>query len=166
MDRNDRIDVLTAADWPEVREIYLDGIATGDATFQTRAPTWTEWHETHLAAPRLAVREAGKVIAWAVLSPVSTRAVYRGVAEVSIYVSSRQRGKGHGKRLLSVLVCASEQAGIWTLQAGIFPENVASVRLHEACGFRLVGTRERLGRHEGTWRDVLLLERRSSTVGI
>jgi L-amino acid N-acyltransferase YncA len=152
-------------DWPAVRAIYLQGIATGQATFQTEAPDWNEWNSGHLSACRLVLRVSGEVAAWAALSPVSRRPVYGGVAEESIYVAASQRGYGHGKRLLEELVACSERNGIWTLQAGIFPENRTSIRLHEACGFRVVGTRERLGCMNGVWRDVVLMERRSRVVG-
>lgn len=159
------IEPLTPADWSRVCEIYAEGIATGLATFQTSVPTWDEWDRGHLGACRLLIREGNEVLGWAALSPVSKRHVYRGVAEVSIYLAAAARGRGLGKRLLAALVEASEENGIWTLQAGIFPENTASVRLHENCGFRAVGLRERLGELHGDWRDVLLLERRSSVTG-
>lgn len=155
---------MRAEDWPVVREIYGQGIATGQATFETSLPQWTAWDEEHLAEPRLVARQAEEVAGWAALSPVSGRCVYGGVAEVSIYVAETQRGRGLGKALLSELVRRSEAQGIWTLQAGVFPENEASIRLHLACGFRLVGTRERLGQLDGVWRDVALLERRSAII--
>lgn len=155
---------LAKADWPAVRRIYLEGVATGDATFQTDAPEWDEWNEAHLETPRLVLRVADTVVAWAALSPVSRRPVYSGVCEVSVYTASQSRGKGYGKQLLEALILRSELAGIWTLQAAIFPENEASLRLHASCGFRLVGRRLRLGRLHGHWRDVLLLERRSAVV--
>jgi L-amino acid N-acyltransferase YncA len=157
------IEPMRADDWPDVRRIYEEGIATGDATFETSAPDWPEWDAAHHAEPRLVARSAGAMVGWAALSPVSRRAVYAGVAEVSVYVSAAARGRGVGRALLRALVAASEAHGVWTLQAGIFPENVASVRLHESCGFRAVGRRERIGRLRGRWRDVLLLERRSRT---
>ena len=156
---------MTPADWPEVSAIYTEGIATGQATFQTTVPAWEEWDAGHLADCRLVVREGPEIAGWAALSPVSRRYVYRGVAEVSIYIAARSRGRGIGRELLAELIRASEEAGIWTLQAGIFPENAASVRLHQRCGFRIAGTRERLGELHGVWRDVLLLERRSSVTG-
>lgn len=156
---------MTAADWPRVREIYGEGIETGHATFQTAPPAWEDWDAGHLPAPRLVAESGGEVAGWAALSPVSKRAVYAGVAEVSVYVADAARGRGVGHALLEDLVRASEAAGIWTLQAGIFPENAASVALHERCGFRRVGVRERLGAMQGRWRDVLLMERRSRTVG-
>lgn len=160
-----RIEALSPADWEEVRGIYLDGIATGHATFETEAPSWEAWDAAHRVDCRLVARESGAVTGWAALSPVSGRCVYRGVAEVSVYVAAAARGRGVGRLLLQALVEMSERAGIWTLQAGIFPENVASLAAHRACGFREVGRRERLGRLQGVWRDVLLLERRSRSVG-
>lgn len=160
------IDNLKASDWEQVRSIYLEGIATGDATFETSAPEWAKWDADHLAEPRLVYREGEKICGWAALSPVSGRCVYAGVAEVSVYVAQDSRGRGIGRALLSALVAGSEQSGIWTLQAGIFPENRASIELHKKCGFRAVGTRERLGQMAGIWRDVVLLERRSRLAGM
>lgn len=157
---------MTAEDWPAVRAIYLEGIATGNATFETSAPKWEKWDAAHTATCRLVARSQDEVLGWAALSTVSSRCVYAGVAEVSVYVAEAARGRGLGLQLLSGLVTASEQAGIWTLQAGIFPENEASVRLHERCGFRILGRRERLGQLKGIWRDVLLMERRSRVVGV
>lgn len=154
--------VMQPEDWPAVREIYGQGIATGQATFETTLPEWTAWDRSHLRDPRLVSRQADEVTGWAALSPVSERCVYGGVAEVSIYVAETQRRLGVGKALLGELVARSEKLGIWTLQAGIFPENEASIGLHLACGFRLVGIRERLGQLHGQWRDVALLERRSA----
>jgi phosphinothricin acetyltransferase len=153
-------------DWPAVRSIYLEGIATGNATFAQSAPDWEEWDAGHLPAPRIVGRsESGDVIGWAALSAVSGRCVYAGVAEVSIYVSELARGRRVGRQLLARLVVDSEKAGIWTLQAGIFPENVPSIALHERVGFRVVGKRERLGQMNGRWRDVILMERRSTVTG-
>lgn len=149
------------ADWPAVKAIYEEGIATGEATFETAAPEWEAWDKSHLPL-RLVAREEGDVLGWAALSPVSERCVYEGVAEVSVYVAASARGRGVGKALLGELVRRSEGAGLWTLQAGVFPENAASLRLHEGAGFRVVGTRERIGRHGDRWRDVVLLERRTS----
>lgn len=157
---------LAAAHWPQVRAIYEAGIATGQATFATGAPAWADWDRDHLGHCRLvALADDGPVLGWAALSPVSSRCVYGGVAEVSVYVAPDARGQGVGRLLLGALVEASEARGLWTLQAGIFPENAASVRLHEQAGFRVVGRRERIGQQHGTWRDTLLLERRSATVG-
>jgi phosphinothricin acetyltransferase len=156
---------MRADDWPEVRRIFLEGIATGHATFERDAPEWDFWDRVHLSRCRLIASGEGRVLAWAALSPVSGRCVYTGVAEVSIYVASDSRGRGVGQRLLRALVEESERQGIWTLQAGIFPENESSVIIHEKCGFRIVGRRERIGQMNGRWRDVLLLERRSSSIG-
>jgi phosphinothricin acetyltransferase len=156
---------MTAADWPAVRAIYEAGIATGQATFEASAPAWEQWHGDHLEACRLVADEDGEVLGWAALTKVSGRCVYAGVAEVSVYVAAAARGRGIGRELLAALVDESEHAGLWTLQAGIFPENEASLALHERCGFRVVGRRERLGKMNGAWRDVLLLERRSPTAG-
>ena len=153
--------------WEEVRAVYLEGLATGDASFETEAPEWEKWDASHLRCCRLVALEGGRVAGWAALSPVSQRKVYEGVAEVSVYVASEFRGRGLGRALLSSLVAESEGGGVWTLQAGVFPENVASVALHLACGFREVGRRERVGRSkDGRWRDTLLLERRSRAVGV
>ena len=154
---------LIAEDWERVSAIYRDGIATGQATFETRVPSWAEWNLSHLAAPRLVATDGEHVVAWAALTPVSARRVYAGVAEVSVYVSSNRRGRGVGKSLLEALVTESETNMIWTLQASIFPENVASLALHKSCGFRQVGRRERIGKMNGVWRDTVLLERRSAS---
>jgi phosphinothricin acetyltransferase len=160
------LDIMTAADWPAVRAIYEDGIAAGNATFETAAPAWPEWDARHLPHSRLIARADGAVLGWAALSPVSARGVYRGVAEVSIYVAGRARRQGVGLGLMEALIAESERQGIWTLQAGIFPENTASVELHRRAGFRVVGLRERIGCLRGTWRDTVLLERRSTAVGV
>jgi len=153
-------------DWPAVARIYRQGIDTGDATFETGVPTWETWDQGRLEACRILAEVDGTVVGFAALSPTSKRAVYEGVAEVMVYVAEGYRGRGVGRRLLDELVRASEVAGVWTLQAGIFPENRASIALHLDLGFRLVGTRERLGRTaDGRWRDVALLERRSRVVG-
>lgn len=160
------IEPLVPADWPAVRAIYAEGIATGHATFESEPPSWEAWTAAHHAACRLVARCDGRVVGWAALSGVSTRPAYAGVAEVSLYVAAAHRGRGIGTALLRALVARSEEEGIWTLQAGILPENAASVRLHLGCGFRVVGRRERLGRMAGCWRDVLLLERRSAIVGV
>jgi L-amino acid N-acyltransferase YncA len=151
-------------DWPAVRAIFEDGIATGDATFETAAPSWDAWDAGHLADHRLVARDGGRVVGWTALAPVSDRCAYAGVAEDSIYVAPDAQGRGVGRALLAAVVASAERGGIWTVQTGIFPENQASVRLHQACGFRLVGVRERLGRLNGRWRDVLLLERRSPVI--
>ena len=161
-----RIDALSSADWDALRRIHREGIETGDATFETEPPAaWEDWDAAHRADCRLAAREDGELLGWAALSPVSGRCVYGGVAEVSVYVAAAARGRGIGRELLGALVAASEEAGLWTLQAGIFPENAASLAVHERCGFRVVGRRERLGRLGERWRDVLLLERRSPRIG-
>lgn len=166
--------------WPAVRDIYGEGIATGDATFETELPGWEKWDASHRKACRLVALERFEenitesltplnrvvVLGWAALSPVSGRSVYAGVAEVSIYVAAEARGRGVGKAMLRALVQESEIDGIWTLQAGIFPENVASIRVHRECGFRKVGVRRRIGRLGTVWRDVVLMERRSSKVGV
>ena len=157
---------LSAADWPAVRAIYEQGIATGNATFEKSAPGWDTWDAAHLPHSRLVAHSAGEVVAWAALSPVSSRCVYAGVAEVSIYVAAHARGWGIGLALLSALVEASERANIWTLQAGIFPENAASIELFRKAGFRVLGRRERLGQMDGHWRDVILMERRSQIAGV
>lgn len=156
---------MSAADWPGVRAVYLEGIATGSATFETTAPDWEAWDGAHTPGHRLvAVGGDDAVLGWVACSPVSHREVYAGVLEVSVYVADGARGRGVGTALLRELVRSTEEAGVWTLQAGVFPENTASLALHERHGFRAVGTRERLGRHGDTWRDVVLLERRSAVV--
>jgi L-amino acid N-acyltransferase YncA len=154
---------MARQDWEAVRGIYLEGIATGQATFETMAPSWEKWDSNHLPSPRLVAIALGdeNIIGWAALSPVSSRSVYAGVAEVSVYVAQEYRGKGAGKALLEKLIDESELNDIWTLQASIFPENRASIALHKSCGFREVGTRERIAKLEGVWRDTVLLERRS-----
>lgn len=149
-----------------VLEIYREGIATGDATFETAAPTWERWDTSHRKTCRLVATDGGRVSGWAALSNVSAREVYAGVAEVSVYVASDARGRGVGRALLEALVRESESDGVWTLQASIFPENVASLALHRACGFREVGRRERVAKLAGRWRDTVLLERRSNRVGV
>jgi len=156
---------MKEGDWEQVRAIYLEGIATGHATFETQAPAWEQWNASHLPSCRLVERAGDAIRGWAALSPVSSRRVYAGVAEVSVYVGQNFRGLGIGRALLEALVSASEQNGIWTLQAGIFPENSASLALHKRCGFREVGRRQRVGKMNGVWRDTILLERRSRVVG-
>ena len=160
------IEPMVEQDWPAVRSIYVQGIDTGNATFEKSAPDWASWNTGHLRACRLVARSGDVVLGWAALSPVSRRCVYAGVAEVSVYAARQAQGQGIGAKLLASLVEASEREGIWTLQAGIFPENTASVELHKRQGFRVVGTRERLGSMDGRWRDVLLLERRSKVSGV
>ena len=155
------IDDMRADDWPSVRAIYLEGIATGQATFETSAPSWEEWDAKHLRRPRIVFREGDRVAGWAALSGVSARACYAGVAEVSVYVGDPFRGRGIGSKLLAALVQQSGSEGLWTLQASIFPENEASVEIHKRHGFRVVGRRERIARQNGVWRDTLLMERRN-----
>ena len=149
-------------DWDSVRDIYLQGIATGNATFATNAPDWQQWDADHLPVCRLVARTGSAIAGWVALSPYSRRKVYAGVAEVSVYVAASSRGQGIGAALMSALIEESERSGIWTLQAGIFPENAASVELHQRFGFRVVGVRERIGQMDGRWRDVVLMERRSA----
>jgi len=157
---------MATADWPAVRRIYEEGIASGHATFETAAPEWNGWDAAHMKACRLVAVDGELVVGWAALTPVSGRCVYAGVAEVSVYVAAAARGKGVGRQLLEALVAESERHEIWTLQAGIFPENTASLTAHERAGFRIVGRREKLGNMKGVWRDVLLLEKRSAAVGV
>jgi L-amino acid N-acyltransferase YncA len=161
------VEPMEPADWPAVAAIYAEGIATGAATFETAVPTWERWDAAHLPGLRLVARDpaSGAVLGWAALAPVSDRCAYAGVAENSVYVAAGARGRGVGRRLLTELLARSEAAGVWTIQTGIFPENEASLALHAACGFRVVGVRERLGRLHGRWRDVVMLERRSPNVG-
>ncbi|HEY0764510.1 MAG TPA: GNAT family N-acetyltransferase [Pyrinomonadaceae bacterium] len=151
---------MRADDWEQVRAIYLEGIHGGDSTFETDAPSWENWNEGHLQFARLVMRDGESVVGWAALSPVSKRLVYRGVAEVTVYVTETARGKGIGRALLEALIDESEKNDIWTLQASIFPENVASIELHLRCGFREVGRRERIAMLKGVWRDTILFERR------
>ena len=160
------IEAMRPADWERVREIYREGIATRHATFETAAPEWEQWDAGHLRECRLVAREGESAVGWAALSPVSGRCVYAGVAEISVYVAGQYRGRGVGRALLDELVRRSEEHGLWTLQAGIFPENRASLALHDRAGFRVVGRRERIGKLDGVWRDTVLLERRSRTVGV
>ena len=161
-----RIDTMRRQDWEQVREIYIEGLETRNASFELEPPSWEEWDRRHHQECRLVYREGDRVLGWAALSPTSARRVYRGVAEVSIYIGKGQLRKGLGRKLLRALVECSEEKGFWTLQGGIFPENVASIKLHEECGFRLVGRREKVGQHFGVWRDTVILERRSKKVGI
>jgi L-amino acid N-acyltransferase YncA len=157
-------------DWDALRAIYLEGIATGNSTFEQSAPDWQTWDQGHLPSCRLVARAAneipGQILGWTALSPVSRRQVYAGVAEFSVYVAERARGRGIGAALLQALIEVSEQEGIWTLQSGIFPENTASLELCRRFGFRVVGTRERIGCMAERWRDVVLLERRSAIAGV
>lgn len=163
-----QIRALTAGDADAIRRIYLEGIATGQATFETVAPSWEKWNENHLPFARLGatISDNLELVGWAALSRVSARAVYAGVAEVSVYVQANARGKGVGRALLTSLILESERNGIWTLRAGIFPENEPSIGLHNSLGFRVIGRYERIGKLHGVWRDTVLLERRSKNVGI
>ncbi len=167
MRRMIRIERLEPRHWEAVRRIHGEGIATGEATFETEPEAdWASWSADHLEVGRLVAVREGVVAGWAALSGVSDRCVYAGVAEVSVYVAADQRGHGVGSALLARLIEESEACGLWTLQAGVFPENASSIALHEKLGFRVVGRRERLGQLGGRWRDVLLLERRSDRVGV
>ena len=157
---------MTKEAWPEVARIYEAGIATQNATFQTEAPTWEYWDKAHRPDCQLIAFANDKIVGWAALSPVSARSVYAGVAEVSIYVDNNQRGLGIGSLLMKKLIEESERNGIWTLQSGIFPENIASIKLHQKHDFRISGIKERIGKMNNTWRDIAMLERRSKTVGI
>lgn len=157
---------MTPNDWPQVREIYQQGIAGNQATFETTAPDWQAWHVSHRTDCRLVAEQQGRAIAWIALSPVSKRAAYAGVAEVSIYVDDKHQGRGIGKALIQRLIQDSEEAGVWSLYCSILPENQASIALLEGHGFRRVGTRERIAQHRGVWRDTLILERRSRIIGV
>lgn len=160
------IAAMEPTDWADVRRIYEEGIATGRATFETQAPEWDAWDASHRRECRFVARRDGRVVGWIALSAVSRRHVYRGVAEVSVYVAEDARGTGVGRALFERLIPDTEEAGIWTIQAGVQAENEASLALHEAMGFRRVGVREGFGQDaQGVWRDVVLLERRSATVG-
>ena len=166
-----KIERMKPEDWEQVKAIYEEGIATENATFEPMVPDWEKWDSAHVAEPRLVVKVEGQVAAWAALSRVSARKVYAGIAEVSIYVGGKFRGKGIGDALLGALVDASEKAGFWTLQGGIFPENTVSIELHKKHGFRVLGIREKVGKMafgtlRGKWRDVALMERRSKVAGI
>jgi L-amino acid N-acyltransferase YncA len=156
------IRAFEARDWPAVKAIFEEGVATRRATFETQAPSWEDWDGAHLPL-RLVAEDDGDVLGWAALMPYSARECYRGVAESSVYVAARSRGRGVGRALMEQLVRDSEDAGYWTLQAGVFPENEESLALHRRVGFRVVGVRERIGRLDGEWKDVVLLERRSES---
>ncbi|MDB5017745.1 MAG: ywnH [Mucilaginibacter sp.] len=160
------IENLTEKHWPEVKAIYESGVATGNANFSHQVPDWLEWDSTHVKNCRLVAVENNQVIGWAALTAISDRCVFAGVAEVSVYIAEGFRGKGIGKTLLAQLVKESEQNNFWTLESRIFAENAASIKIHEENGFRIVGSRERIGQLNGVWRDTLLLERRSIEVGI
>ncbi|MBV7271363.1 N-acetyltransferase [Clostridium sp. PL3] len=164
---NYEIGVMIKEDWEEVARIYLEGINTGKATFQSDIPAWENWNNSHITSCRLVARLGNKILGWAALSPTSSRCVYAGVAEVSIYIGEEYRGKGIGKALLTNLVKLSEEDGFWTLQSGIIRENAASIALHKACGFRELGIREKVAKmSNGKWHDVVLMERRSKVVGV
>ena len=168
MARRVQVEPMAVADWPEVRRIYAEGIATGDATFESDVPDWSHWDRSHRPECRLVARDpkTGEVVGWAALTLASSRRVYAGVAWESVYVADAWRGHGVGRALLKALIPASEKAGFWTLQAGVLVENEASLRLHEAVGFRRVGVQERIARdRDGRWRDRVLLERRSNVAG-
>lgn len=160
------ISQMRPGDWEAVRAIYAEGIATGQATFETETPSWSAWDAGHLSCARLVARKNETIVGWAALSPVASRKAYAGVAEVSVYVAQNQRGAGFGRQLLEALILAAEANGIWSLQAVMFPENAGSVALHRRCGFREVGRRERIGKLNGGWRDTIVLERRSQRIGI
>lgn len=157
---------MTPFDWEQIAKIYSEGIATGFATFETQVPSYGQWDSSHTAHSRLVAEDKGTILGWVALSPVSSRCVYGGVGEVSVYISGQSRGKGIGQLLMENLIEESEKAGFWTLQSGIFPENTASIKLHEKMGFRYIGKRERIGKINGVWKDNLLFERRSSIVGV
>jgi len=159
------IDTMAPGDWPDVSAIYLEGIATGNATFETLAPSWEEFDRAHLPFARLVARQGKTIAGWVALSRVSNRSAYAGVAEMSVYVASWARGKRVGSELMSAGIAESERNGIWTLQGAIFAENKASLKLCEAAGFRQVGYRERIGQTRGQWRNTIIVERRSKTVG-
>lgn len=160
------ISPMESQDWQAVAAIYAHGLTTRNATFETQVPTWEHWNESHLSIGRLVARHNDTIVGWAALSPVSKRHVYRGVVEESIYIAPDQRGNGIGKLLLSAVIEQSEAADIWTIQTSIFPENKPSLALHERCGFRVIGQREKIGQLDGVWRDVFFLERRSTVAGI
>ena len=157
---------MTSDDWQQVQRIYQDGIQTGIATFETHVPDWESWDRAHLDVGRLVAEDGKRILGWVALSPVSSRCIYGGVAEVSVYIGPASRGKGVGFKLMSELVEISESEGFWTLQAGLFPENKASLALHKKSGFRVIGFREKIGRLNGLWRDNVILERRSKLVGV
>jgi L-amino acid N-acyltransferase YncA len=161
-----KIQQMIKEDWEAVHEIYVEWIHTGNATFDTEPPTWEEWDKGHVKTCRLVAQLGEQVVGWAALSQSTHKKAYRGVAEISIYVSKASSGMGVGTKILEEMVKVSEKAGFWTLQALIFPENTASIKLHLRFGFDIVGTRKRVGQLNGVWRDVVLLERRSTLVGI
>jgi L-amino acid N-acyltransferase YncA len=159
------LEPMIPGDWEQVRAIYLEGIASGQATFEAEAPPWEEWDATHHPFARLVARAGGRVVGWAALSPASRRHCYSGVAEVSVYVGAEHRGRGIGRQLLAAVIAESERHGVWTLQGATFPDNAASLWLQKTCGFREIGRRERIAQLRGIWRDTVLTERRSTRVG-
>jgi phosphinothricin acetyltransferase len=164
---NYKIEEIIASDWEQIANIYLEGIRTGKATFQTEVPTWESWNDGHVKSCRLAARSEDNILGWVALSPTSSRCAYAGVAEVSIYIEEKYKGQGVGTALLESVIKLSEENGFWTLQSGIIKENATSIALHKKCGFREIGVREKVGRMEnGIWHDVVLMERRSKVVGI
>ncbi|MEC3964242.1 GNAT family N-acetyltransferase [Flagellimonas halotolerans] len=160
------IRTMKASDWEDVSTIYSEGIATGLATFETEPPTYEHWDKAHTKECRLIAEKDGEIMGWAALSPVSSRCVYGGVGEVSVYIADKSRGMGVGRLLMQHLIEESEKAGFWTIQSGVFPENIASIKLHGKVGFRYIGKRERVGKIHGVWKDNLLFERRSNKVGM
>ncbi len=162
----EKIRNMISVDWSEVEKIYLEGIATKNATFEVSSPGWEKWDSNHLKKMRLVYEIDGKIVGWAALSPVSARNVYAGVAEISIYISEQYKGRGVGSKLMKTVIEESEKEGIWTIHSGVFPENTQSLALHHKFGFRTIGYREKIARLDGIWRDVLLLERRSRVTGL
>jgi L-amino acid N-acyltransferase YncA len=156
---------MRSGDWDQVAEIYRQGIETGNATFQTEVPSWESWDSAHIKTCRIVACRGDEIIGWAALTPVSSRCVYAGVAEVSVYISNYYQGQKVGTKLLEELISESEKAGLWTLQSGIFPENIPSLKIHRNMGFRKVGIRKKIGNMNGKWRDTVLLERRSKITG-
>jgi len=166
MKTENKLRAMTAADWPAVSAIYAEGIATGFATFETKTPDYEAWNKAHMQSCRIVAVQKEKILGWAALSPVSSRCVYGGVAEVSVYIAKTSRGLGLGKQLMQTLIKESEAKGIWTLQSGVFPENEGSIELHKKVGFRYIGKRERIGQSNGVWKDNLLFEKRSQKIGL
>lgn len=159
------IERMISSDWPSVAQIYQQGIETGCATFEKEVPDWDSWNESHIGSCRLVAKREGNIVGWAALSPVSSRCVYGGVAEVSVYVEVNCRGDKIGEKLLLKLISESEKEGFWTLQSGMFPDNVASIKIHEKAGFRKIGFRERIGQLDGVWKDNIVMEKRSKIIG-
>ncbi|MEM7106322.1 MAG: N-acetyltransferase family protein [Bacteroidota bacterium] len=155
---------LLPSDWPKVESIYLEGIATNNATFETSSPGWARWDKSHLPACRFVAEIDGEIAGWVAISPVSDRCVYGGVGETSIYIGNRFQGRGLATALMKKVIKASEDEGLWTLMAATFPENEPSIKLHQKVGFRIIGVREKIGKHYGKWRDTVLMERRSEVI--